>query len=78
MNEITVLSFGAIADIIGKHNFVVNDVASTDELKNKLETEFPRLKTISYTLAVDKKMIMASTPLSNNATVALLPPFSGG
>lgn len=76
--EITVLTFGVISDIVGKNNFAVNDVVSTDELKERLETQFPRLKTISYTIAVNKEMVTASTALDNNATVALLPPFSGG
>lgn len=78
MNKITVLTFGAVAEIIGENRFEVSDVLSTDGLKARLEIEFPRLKEISYALAVDKKMITAPIPLHPNATVALLPPFSGG
>ena len=76
--EITVLTFGMITDVIGKSKFVFTDVASTDELKGKLERDFPGLKNIHYTLAVNKKLVTTSTPLDDNATVALLPPFSGG
>jgi molybdopterin synthase sulfur carrier subunit len=78
MNEITVLAFGVLTDILGKKSFVVNDISSTDELKTKLETEFPRLKTVSYTVAVNKQVVTNSTQLDSNTTVALLPPFSGG
>lgn len=76
--EITVLTFGVITDIVGTTTLVVRDVASTDNLKQKLEEDFPRLKSIRYTVAVNKQMITTSTALDNNATVALLPPFSGG
>jgi len=77
MKEITVLTFGSITDIIGKNNFVTN-AASTEELRNELESAFPRLKTIKYAMAVNKQMVTTLTILDANATVALLPPFSGG
>jgi molybdopterin synthase sulfur carrier subunit len=74
----TVLTFGVVTDIIGKSNLMVEDVASTDELTKKLEAEFPRLKTINYAIAVNKQIIKAPALLDSRATVALLPPFSGG
>ena len=78
MKEITVLAFGAVADIVGKANFVRNDVSSTEELQKKLEAEFPRLKNIRFVIAVNKQLTTTSVPLEGSATVALLPPFSGG
>jgi molybdopterin synthase sulfur carrier subunit len=74
----TVLTFGVVTDIIGKSNLTLEDVPSTDELTKKLEAEFPRLKTINYAIAVNKQIIKATTSLDSHATVALLPPFSGG
>ncbi|HET7897206.1 MAG TPA: MoaD/ThiS family protein [Flavisolibacter sp.] len=78
MKQITVLAFGAVSDIIGKKSFTITDVQSTDELKQKLEADYPALKYLRYAVAVDKQLTAASTPLDANATVALLPPFSGG
>lgn len=78
MKEINVLLFGAVADIVGKSNFVMPTPSSTDELKEQLEADYPALKNISYVVAVNKQMVTASTALEPNATVALLPPFSGG
>ena len=78
MNETTVLTFGVITEIIGKSSFVVNGVSSTEELKNKLEADFPRLKSIDYAVAINRKMVTSPTPLMSNETIALLPPFSGG
>jgi sulfur-carrier protein len=78
MKEITVLAFGVVAEIVGKDRFIIGNVSSTDELKQQLETQFPKLKSISFAIAVNKKVISASTPLEVNTTVAILPPFSGG
>ena len=77
MKEITILAFGSITDIIGKSNFLTN-AASTDELRNELESAFPKLKNVNYAMAVDKQMVTTSAILDEHATVALLPPFSGG
>lgn len=78
MKEVNVLTFGAVADIVGKSNLNLSDVSTTDELKEKLENDYPALKNISYAIAVNKQMVTASTAIGPNATVALLPPFSGG
>ena len=78
MSETTVLTFGVITEIIGKSSFAVRDVSSTEELKTKLESAFPRLKTIHYAVAVNKKIISGPTTIAGDATIALLPPFSGG
>ena len=77
MKEITILAFGSITDIIRNSNFLTN-AASTDELRNELESAFPKLKTINYAMAVNKQVVTTSVILDAHATVALLPPFSGG
>lgn len=74
----TVLTFGAVTEIIGNSHVQVDDVTSTEELKQKLETEYPRLKSINYAIAVNKQIVSGATPVDNTSTVALLPPFSGG
>ena len=48
---ITILTFGTITDITGKSNFALTDISSTDELQRKLETTFPGLENIKYTIA---------------------------
>lgn len=78
MKEIHVLAFGAVTDIVGTSSFVIIDVDSTDKLKSRLEDKFPALKNISYAIAVNKHIITKPMALKTNATVALLPPFSGG
>lgn len=78
MKQIEVLTFGAISDITGKKNFFMNHVDDTQALVKALEQKYPLLKTIQYAIAVDKEVIQENTVLNENATVAILPPFSGG
>jgi molybdopterin synthase sulfur carrier subunit len=67
-----------ITEITGKSSLVVDGVSSTEDLRAKLEESYPRLKTINYAIAVNKKIVTGHTPFDENATIALLPPFSGG
>ena len=75
---INVLTFGAIADIIGNKSFVMKEIDSTEKLQQVLEEQYPLLKTVQYAIAVNEDVIQAPMLLENNATVAILPPFSGG
>ena len=75
---INIIAFGQIADTTGKANWKLSGVKNTDELSKILETEFPSLSAIKYKLAVNKNIIQNNTVLSDEDTVALLPPFSGG
>ncbi len=74
---ITILFFGKLAEIAGSST-EVQQVSSTDELLAQLYIQFPLLISEKFVMAVDKKMISSNTILSDNSTVALLPPFSGG
>ena len=78
MSEINILAFGQIADITSKRDWKIPDVKNTDEIRRKLEVEFPKLRSMNYMIAVDKKIISENVQLEDNSTVALLPPFSGG
>lgn len=77
MMTVQVLFFGKLVDIAGS-SLVINNVASTDELLDQLRLQFPALAAEKYIVAVDKKTITENTSLTDNCTVALLPPFSGG
>jgi sulfur-carrier protein len=75
---VNIIIFGQIADITGTDKLTVEDVNDTNALTKQLQDRFPRLSNIKYAIAVDKKIIKENTALSNNNTIALLPPFSGG
>ena len=76
--EINLLVFGQLADITGRNSCKIADVPTTDDLLQKMITDFPALKSVSYSIAVNKVIIRENTLLADNDTVAILPPFSGG
>lgn len=76
--EINLLSFGQATDITGKDTLKIPDVKNTNELNRFLIKAWPQLKSIRYSIAVNKKIIQENTQLHDQDTVAILPPFSGG
>lgn len=76
--EINLLSFGQVADITGRDALKIPDVRNTNELSEFLTEAWPQLKSIKYSIAVNKKIIQENTELNQDDTVALLPAFSGG
>ena len=72
------ISFGKISEVIAKQKIVVTEVIDTDSLKSFLEIEFPELKKMKYKLAMNKQLVQQNTAITNNANIAIMPPFSGG
>ncbi len=76
--KINVLVFGQLTDDTGVASLLIEDVSSTDDLNRALHQRFPGLQSKKYAMAVDSKQITGNTFLTDNCTVALMPPFSGG
>ena len=76
--EINLISFGQVTDITGENTLKIPDVKNTNELNEFLAKAWPKLQSIKYSIAVNKKIIRENTQLYNDDTVAILPPFSGG
>lgn len=76
--EITIIAFGQMAELTGKTEWKTNDINDVLSLKQMIEATYPATKNINYLVAVDKKIINGNADIPANATVALLPPFSGG
>jgi molybdopterin synthase sulfur carrier subunit len=74
----TLLFFGPLADIVGKTQFDLSGIQSTDELKGKIFEKYPELASHTFLLAVNKKVQQENVPLNADDEVALLPPYSGG
>ncbi|MEO6329465.1 MAG: MoaD/ThiS family protein [Ginsengibacter sp.] len=75
--QINIIIFGQLCEILGE-NLVLNNIADTDSLTTVLNEKYPGLIDSKYLMAVNKKLVTQNTHFTNNATVALLPPFSGG
>ncbi len=73
-----IIFFGQLAEVTGKSEMELNDVADTDALLKKLVTDFPKLKDLKILVSVDRKITKENVKLQNGSEVALLPPFAGG
>lgn len=73
-----ILAFGKIADVLRQPALDFSGPKTVAELRERLETEYPDLKSLRYLIAVNKQIAEEQTTLAENAEVALLPPFSGG
>ena len=75
--QINIIIFGQLCDLLGE-NLILNNIADTDNLTAVLNEKYPELADSKYMMAVNKKLVIENTLLTNNSTVALLPAFSGG
>ena len=70
--------FGQLTDIFNGENINIENAADLTELKNRLIDSYPALSGKTFVIAVNKKIIHENISLTQNAEIALLPPFSGG
>lgn len=76
--QIEVTLFGQLADIAGTQKILLNDIQDTDTLEQKLHEMYPKIASMSYSIAVNKKTIHKNTCFEGDTNVAFMPPFSGG
>jgi len=76
MTNIKIITFGRLKEILGSD--VELQAETTDELLNKIISDFPLMKDLKLRIAVNQKIISDNTKLNNNDLVALMPPYSGG
>ncbi len=76
--EVKIITFGKITEIVSAKELRWQDIPDTKVLKEKLEEMYPLLKGMQYQIAVDKKIMHGETALSEDAEIALLPPYAGG
>jgi len=75
--KVNVIIFGQLTEITGQVLSFTN-VTDTDALMTLLHQQYPALSGAKYRMAVNRKLVRENTILTENSTVALLPPFSGG
>ncbi len=76
--QVNIIIFGQLKDITGSDLVRLTDIADTNELVKELNKTYPAMMAAKYLIAVDKQFVSENTLLTDNSTVALLPPFSGG
>lgn len=75
---IKIKAFGMVAEKLQTNEMELQYMPDTDVLLGFLHQQFPDLKHIKFSLAVNKKQAVGKTMIPLGAEVALLPPFSGG
>jgi molybdopterin converting factor small subunit len=76
--EISVLFFGVLAEVTKTSFRHYSNVGSFDDLKLRIEDEFPEMVHYNYRIAVNKEMVSDVPILNSGDEIALLPPFAGG
>ncbi|HQV37685.1 MAG: MoaD/ThiS family protein [Flavobacteriales bacterium] len=72
-----IMLFGLIAEKAGTDRLTIS-APDTGALRQALEERIEGLSSLSYALAVDRKITHENIELSGSEEIALLPPFAGG
>lgn len=72
-----VLLFGMVAEKANASE-VASSANSTHALRRELEQRISGLDKLSYSIAVDRRIVHEDVPLLGNEEIAVLPPFAGG
>lgn len=76
--KINIITFGRITEIVGKEPLVIAGIRDTDNLRLYLLKRYPAIEFVNYAIAVNEEVVFMNTIIQDGATVAILPPFSGG
>ena len=77
-DRIRLKAFGMLAEKIGTDSLEIENPGSSEVLRRQLLQQFPALQSLTFQIAVDRKLIQVETTISAGQEIALLPPFSGG
>lgn len=75
---ILVRAFGMIAEKIGSGQIQLSGISTIEELRKSLFDQFPGLKNMKFSIAINKQLVSGNAPIPDHSEIALLPPFSGG
>jgi molybdopterin synthase sulfur carrier subunit len=76
--EIQVLFFGVLVEVTKTYFKHYRGVRSFEDLRFRIEDEFPELVHYSYRIAVNNEIINNDPVLKSGDEVAFMPPFAGG
>lgn len=76
--NIQVHLFGQLTEITGNSIMTMNNISETNQLMEKILSDFPKLKNIPIVIAVNKQIVNENCLIKTSDTVVLLPPYSGG
>jgi molybdopterin synthase sulfur carrier subunit len=77
-DRIHLKAFGMLAEKMGTDSLEVENPGSSEVLRRQLLQQFPALQSLTFRMALDRKLLQTDTDISQGQEIALLPPFSGG
>ena len=75
---VKVLFFGVLAEVSGTSIKHYNDVKTINDLKLKIQDDFPEIVHYNFRIALNSTIIDKEVDLKSGDEVALMPPFAGG
>lgn len=76
--KIEILFFGQLIDKTGCSRMHLDNPGTIAQLKEQLFLKFPKLSSTTYTIALNNQLVLEDQTISENSTIAFMPPFSGG
>jgi molybdopterin synthase sulfur carrier subunit len=76
--SVEILFFGQLTDKTRCSTLNMDNPGTIAVLKSELFEKFPGLKEAKFTIALNNKLAIENELIGENATIALMPPFSGG
>lgn len=73
-----IIAFGVAARIIGAPRITWPYISDTQTLRTELIRRYPGLRNVPFVLAVNKDLSPEDHAIPPGATVAVMPPYSGG
>ena len=76
--KIEVTLFGILADKANTRNINIEGTQNLNELKSRMEKQYPFLQTMTYFIAVNQQIVKENINLNEGDEIAFMPPFAGG
>jgi molybdopterin converting factor small subunit len=76
--EINVLFFGVLAEVTKTAARHYSNIVSFDELRLRIEDEFPELVHYDYRIVVNNELAEGTPAIKSDDEISFLPPFAGG
>ena len=79
--KINLKYFGQIAELMNcEHTslYINEEINTLFKIRDKLILEHPKLRTVSFKIAVNSSLTQVDIKLKENDEISFFPPFSGG
>lgn len=78
--KLTIKYFGMIAEVVGQDEEIIEftEAITVDNLNTQLQNKYSSISSKNYQIAVNQDISLGDFIITEDAEIALLPPFAGG